>query len=380
MIVWRTSRQTWIWFSAQCCESCLTGSAQSSSRGSSRHGGCSAAKLSSTTQAPCQSPGTCRPVHSAHTWPWPLKSSTPAWGAAVLFELLPLGNRELAFLCRDIWWEWELRWAAEGSALFMALVCYKLCGERKICSRSVEASLAVLEKSFPFLSSISSPSSQRKDGSSCLNLTRFLHVPCPWYVLFHALMWNLLVSDADGCRIKCTFLWLCQVDMQQRAELEKLTEDSVQSQDCLRQRFSFLKVPVKRVTVQLLWCTNRDVTPASNMGRGGHAETVPPIYLGFSHPEGFFKLSLFQIKTQIFSFLVQWLCTQVWRQDPQFWAVSSNPCYWIMGDFTQQICYKSWGQWMGMKSPKGGLSRLNTWHNKLSSKSQIWTPVMDHVP
>lgn len=47
-----------------------------------------------------------------------------------------------------------------------------------------------------------------------------------------------------GCRIKCTFLWLCQVDMQQRAQLEELTVDSVQSQDCLRESFSFLKVPV----------------------------------------------------------------------------------------------------------------------------------------
>lgn len=30
----------------------------------------------------------------------------------------------------------------------------------------------------------------------------------------------------------------------QRAQLEKLTADSVQSQDCLRESFSFLKVPV----------------------------------------------------------------------------------------------------------------------------------------
>lgn len=88
------------------------------------------------------------------------------------------------------------------------------------------------------------PGQKCKDGNSCLNLTHFLWVPCPWYVLFHALMWNLLVTDADGCRIKCTFLWLCQVDMQQRAQLEELTVDAVQRQDCLRESFSFSKVPV----------------------------------------------------------------------------------------------------------------------------------------
>lgn len=88
------------------------------------------------------------------------------------------------------------------------------------------------------------PGQRCKVGNSCLNIRHFLWVPCPWYVLFHALMWNLLVTDADGCRIKCTFLWLCQVDTQQRAQLEELTADSVQSQDCLRESFSFLKVAV----------------------------------------------------------------------------------------------------------------------------------------
>lgn len=122
-----------------------------------------------------------------------------------------------------------------------------LYSERNIQCHSVEASLAVLEKIFPLpeqhLKSIL-PGQKCKDGNSCLNLTHLLRVPCPWYVQFHALMWNLLVTDADVCRINCTFLWLCQVDMQPHAELEELTADSVQRQDCLRESFPFLKVPV----------------------------------------------------------------------------------------------------------------------------------------
>lgn len=204
-----------------------------------------AAVLRSPTQALSQNPGPCCPLCSVCTWPWPLKTSSSAWGAAVLFELLPLGKGELAFLCRDFWCEWELRWDAEGSALLTAVPSMLETAQR-------EENLLPLYKSFfgssgkifrlpeQQLKSIL-PGQKCKDGNSCLNLSHFLRVPCPWYVLFHALMWNLPVTDADGCRIKCTFLWLCQVDMQQRAQLEKPTADSVQSQDCWRELL-FLRI------------------------------------------------------------------------------------------------------------------------------------------
>lgn len=109
-------------------------------------------------------PSTC-PVCSVWTWPWPLKTSTSAQGVAALFELLPSGRWEFTFLCGDSWCEWELGWAAEGSALLTAVVSVlKLCRERKNCRDSVEAALAVLEESLLFLSSISGPFSQGRSA------------------------------------------------------------------------------------------------------------------------------------------------------------------------------------------------------------------------
>lgn len=67
-------------------------------------------------------PRPCGPLCSVCMWPWPLKTSSSAWGAAVLFDLLPLGKGELAFFCRDFWCEWELRWDAEGLALLTAVL------------------------------------------------------------------------------------------------------------------------------------------------------------------------------------------------------------------------------------------------------------------
>lgn len=150
-----------------------------------------------------------------------------------------LGKGGLAFLCRDFWCEWELRWDAEGSALLTAVPSVSETAQRDknllpLCRSFFGSSGKICPLPEQHLRSIL-PREKCKDGNSCLNLSHFLQVPCPWYVLFHALMWNLLVTDADGCRIKCTFLWLCQVDMQQRAQLEKPTADSVQSQDCWRE-------------------------------------------------------------------------------------------------------------------------------------------------
>lgn len=150
-----------------------------------------------------------------------------------------LGKEGLAFLCRDFWCEWELRWDAEGSALLTAVPSVSETAQRDknllpLCRSFFGSSGKICPLPEQHLRSIL-PREKCKDGNSCLNLSHFLQVPCLWYVLFHALMWNLLVTDADGCRIKCTFLWLCQVDMQQRAQLEKPTADSVQSQDCWRE-------------------------------------------------------------------------------------------------------------------------------------------------
>lgn len=185
--------------------------------GCSRHCIRVAADLRSTTQPPSQSPGTCCPVCSVCTWRWPLKTFTSAWGAAILFELLPSGRGELVFPCGDYWCGWELRWAAEGSALLVAVLSVLETVQREenllsLCRSFFGSSGKILPLPEQHLKSIF-PGQKCKDGNSCLNLTHFLWVPCPWYVLFHALMWNLLVTDADGCRIKCTFLWLCQVDM-----------------------------------------------------------------------------------------------------------------------------------------------------------------------
>lgn len=62
-------------------------------------------------------------------------------------------------------------------------------------------------------------------------------MPCCQRVLFHALMWNLLVTNADKCRMKCAFLWLCQMDTQQCAQLKNLAADYMQYQNCLEVLF-----------------------------------------------------------------------------------------------------------------------------------------------
>lgn len=206
-----------------------------------------AAELRSTAQALSQNPGPCCPLCSVCTWPWPFKTSSWAGGAAVWFKLLPLGKGELAFLCRDFWCEWELRWDAEGSALLTADPSVLETVQREehllpLCRSFFGSSGKIFPLPEQHLKSIL-PGWKGKDGNSCLNLSHFWREPCPWYVLFHALMWNLLVTDADGCRIKCTFLWLCQVDMQQQAQLEKPTADSVQAR-IVAESFSFLELPI----------------------------------------------------------------------------------------------------------------------------------------
>lgn len=217
MTVLRTLQQTGIWFSEQCCEIHFTG--------------WGAVQLNGLLQT-LHSCGGRAQEHNSTTVPEPrrLLSSLlclyvtlasenfhSAWGAAILFELLPSGRGELLFPCGDFWCGWELRWAAEGSALLAAVLSVLETVQREenllsLCRSFFGSSGKILPLPEQHLKSIF-PGQKCKDGNSCLNLTHFLWVPYPWYVLFHALMWNLLVTDADGCRIKCTFLWLCQVDM-----------------------------------------------------------------------------------------------------------------------------------------------------------------------
>jgi len=59
--------------------------------------------------------------------------------------------------------------------------CVRNCAERKICCHSVEASLAVLEKSFLFLSSISSPFSQGRSAKMGI-LLYISHISCEYLV------------------------------------------------------------------------------------------------------------------------------------------------------------------------------------------------------
>lgn len=123
---------------------------------------------------------------------------------------------------------------------------------------------------------------EEQRGKFLLKSHVLLRSTLSWYVLFHALMWNLPVTDADGCRIKCTFLWLCQVDMQQRAQLKKLAADYTQSQVWLGESFSLLKVPAQSVHAQLPWCRS---DTGQQHGVRWTCWAWPTHLLGFSNPE-----------------------------------------------------------------------------------------------